>query len=140
MKKSAQIQQAAAIPFRKNGSDLEFCLITSSGSRKWTIPKGIVDPGETPDETAEKETLEEAGLRGRIKGKPIGEYSYRKWGVKLIVAVYLLEVKVQDKKWDEMKIRTRRWCNPGKAKKLLAGHPARALVKQAEKRLKAAKG
>ncbi|MBT8400381.1 MAG: NUDIX hydrolase [Rhodothermia bacterium] len=135
MKKSAPIKQAAAIPFRRNGDDLEFCLITASGSQKWTIPKGIIDPGETPDETAEKETLEEAGLRGRTKGKPIGEYTYRKWGAKLRVTVYLLEVKAQDKKWEEMKIRTRKWCSPSKARKLLAGHPGRTLVKRAAKRL-----
>lgn len=139
MTKSVPIRQAAAIPFRRNGRDLEFCLITSSGSKRWTIPKGIVDPGETPGETAVKETLEEAGLRGRVKGKPMGEYSYRKWGVKLTVAVYLLEVTSQDKKWDEMKIRTRRWCTARKAKKLLAGHPARTFVKQAAKRLDKAK-
>lgn len=135
MPKTSRIKQAAAIPYRRNGSDLEVCLITASNSKRWTIPKGIIDPGETPDETALKETLEEAGLQGRIKGKPVGKYSYRKWGTKLKVTVYLLEVSAENKKWDEMNMRTRRWCSVQKARKLLIGHPARPLIKLAAKRL-----
>jgi 8-oxo-dGTP diphosphatase len=34
--------------------------------RIWTLPKGRLEPGETLEETALREVLEEAGVRGRI--------------------------------------------------------------------------
>ena len=59
---------------------LEFCLITSTGKRRWSFPKGVIDPGETPPRTALKEAAEEAGLRGEICGKAAGHLpSIRNW-------------------------------------------------------------
>jgi 8-oxo-dGTP pyrophosphatase MutT (NUDIX family) len=37
-----------------------------SGRLRWTLPKGKVDPGETVEEAALREVLEEAGLRATI--------------------------------------------------------------------------
>ena len=51
----APLQQAAAIPFRRADGHVEICLI-----RKWTlpwgIPKGRVEPGETLEQTALRES------------------------------------------------------------------------------------
>jgi len=32
----------------------------------WTLPKGMIEPGETPEEAALREVREESGLEGRI--------------------------------------------------------------------------
>ena len=53
------LEQASAIPYRLRDGQPEFCLITSISTGKWGFPKGIVDPGETPEETAIKEALPE---------------------------------------------------------------------------------
>src|SRR5947207_4312319 len=60
------------------------------------LPKGLVDPGEKPEESAAREVFEETGLRGEIltKLKDI-KYAYvRTWGDKQrvfkIVSFYLL--------------------------------------------------
>ena len=55
-------QQAAAIAVRRNGDRVQVCLIRRKGSRKWGIPKGQVDPGDTHEETALNEAWEEAGI------------------------------------------------------------------------------
>jgi predicted NUDIX family NTP pyrophosphohydrolase len=48
-----------------NGT-LEVLLIHPSGNYNrrapWGIPKGLVDPGENPEQTARRETLEETGV------------------------------------------------------------------------------
>jgi len=53
-----RIAQACVIPFRRDGDEIVFCLITSLKKKRWIFPKGIIDPGETPEETALKEALE----------------------------------------------------------------------------------
>jgi len=43
----------------------------------YTIPKGLLEPGESPEETAVRETREEAGVACRIVA-PLGEIAYSK--------------------------------------------------------------
>ncbi len=127
---SVQPQQAAAIPFRRHGEETEFCLITTA-SGKWSIPKGIIDPGDTAIETALKESHEEAGLHGEVIGAPVGHYQYDKWGTTLTVEVYLMEVKREDDEWEEKAVRQRRWVTGPAALELVGSHPVRVVLEQA---------
>ena len=129
-------QQAAVIPFRGSGKKLEICLIRKKGSKKkWGIPKGFVDRGDSTRETALKEAGEEAGLKGRLIGDPVGSYEYQKWGANLEVTVYLMEVKDEDDDWDEADFRERHWTSLAEAAELLERHPVRPLLKSVKERL-----
>jgi phosphohistidine phosphatase len=128
-------QQAAAIPFRRNGDSVSLCLITSATSRSWGIPKGTIEHGSSAEATALQEAWEEAGLRGRILGESLGSYEYEKWGVLLTVAVFLMEVDIEAKQWEEQASRRRRWVPASDAARMLETHPARFLVEEACKRL-----
>ncbi|MFL6007229.1 MAG: NUDIX domain-containing protein, partial [Gaiellaceae bacterium] len=60
----------------------------------WALPKGNLDPGEKPDETALREVWEETGVRGRLVEK-LGDVKYtytRPGGIRVfkIVSFYLL--------------------------------------------------
>ncbi len=131
----AAYDQACAIPYRYWNNRLEFCLITSSRKKRWGFPKGIIDPGETPGETALKEADEEAGLTGRIRGLPLGDYCYHKWGRDLEVVVWLMEVKEAADEWDESDVRRRRWVSADDVSRVLQQDSLRPLVKTAMKRL-----
>ena len=104
------ILQAAAVPYRMQGDQAEFCLITSVQKGNWIFPKGIIDPGETPEQTALKEAAEEAGLHGVIEGTPLGEYEYHKWNTSLVVTAMLIRVTAADDEWEESDFRQRCWC------------------------------
>jgi 8-oxo-dGTP pyrophosphatase MutT (NUDIX family) len=41
----------------------------------WALPKGLVDSGERPEETALREGFEETGIRGRLDSK-LGDVRY----------------------------------------------------------------
>jgi len=129
------IQQACAVPYRRRGDQLEFCLITSIRRGKWQFPKGIIDPGETPIETALKEAEEEAGLRGRVFEGPLGWYEYAKWGTTLVVTAFLMEVEAADDHWQEARLRRRCWCRSEEAHRLLHRDDLRRLLKTALARL-----
>ncbi len=53
----------------------EEVLLIKNPSEVWTFPKGIVEEGERPEETAVREVLEETGVEGEIL-RPLGEITY----------------------------------------------------------------
>lgn len=66
---------SGGVIFRSDNKTPEIALISVKGGSVWCLPKGIVDKGENPEQTAVREVREETGLNGRIKAK-LGEVSY----------------------------------------------------------------
>ncbi len=48
---------------------------TKRGDLVWGLPKGLVEAGESPEQTAIREVTEETGYRGTVRS-PLGEISY----------------------------------------------------------------
>lgn len=108
---SSFIRQAAALPVR-NG---RICLVTSSNGKRWVIPKGLIEPGQTPGETALQEAWEEAGLSGGLREEPVGSYVYEKWCGTCHVLVYVMQVSGIAQEWPEREMRQRVWLSPASA-------------------------
>ena len=102
--------QSSVIPYRIEPNNLEFLVIRSSGGKRWIFPKGISDPDMSPQKSAAKEALEEAGVIGVPDNKELGEYSIDKWGSTCQVLVYPMEVTqiIPQDKWEES-YRGRKW-------------------------------
>src|SRR5262245_51851986 len=121
------IQQAAAIPWHEG----QVCLVSSSSGRSWVIPKGIIDPGNTPAATALQEAFEEAGLIGDLSPAPVGRYRYEKWGGTCDVTVFCMHVTEVLEDWPERSVRRRRWLSLAEAPDWLANDDLRAIVRTA---------
>jgi 8-oxo-dGTP pyrophosphatase MutT (NUDIX family) len=120
-------RQVAVIAVRRRARGVEVCLIRRRYSDRWGVPKGFIDPGDTPEEAALTEADEEAGLLGEILGRSIGSYEYDKRGESLRVAVYVMLVADTRKRWSEMTFRERGWFALEEAARLLKRHPVAAL-------------
>lgn len=105
----ARSVQAAAIPYRWSSGRLEVALITRRQGKRWIVPKGNIEPGESARRSARREASEEAGLLGQISARPFGSYAYSKGREPRVVLVFLLRVTRELERWSEMDERERRW-------------------------------
>lgn len=59
-------QSAGTLLYRIDDGEISLLLVHASGNynkhSKWSIPKGLPDEGETMEEAARRETLEETGV------------------------------------------------------------------------------
>lgn len=111
------IEQSGVIPYRIKDKEIEVLLITSMKNKHWIIPKGIIEPEMTPQDSAAKEAWEEAGIMGQVLPNLIGTYQYFKWGGVCRVRVFLFQVENLLSDWPEANYRKRKWFNISKAVK-----------------------
>jgi 8-oxo-dGTP pyrophosphatase MutT (NUDIX family) len=109
--------QSGVVPFRLEKGKVQILLVTSRSRKRWVIPKGIIEPDLSPQESAQKEAYEEAGVSGKICGEAVGTYTYNKWGGTCTVKVFLLEVEKTLEDWSESYFRTREWMSVEEAVK-----------------------
>lgn len=55
-----------AVVYREIGGSIRYLVIKNKRSAHWSFPKGHVEPGETYEQTAKREVLEEAGIHIKI--------------------------------------------------------------------------
>ncbi len=102
LRENRKCEQVAAVCYRIRNSAIEFLLVQTRHSKRWTFPKGSAEPGLTHAQAAALEAFEEAGVHGRIEEAPFTEYlrsrRYGKQDVarfpvkRLVVSAHLCEV------------------------------------------------
>lgn len=112
------IEQSGVIPYRLEKGKIEILLVSSRKKKRWVIPKGIVEPDLTPQDSAAKEALEEGGILGEVLPESVGTYTYEKWGGVCRVVVFLLKVTSLEANWLE-NYRERQWFSLPEARKRL---------------------
>lgn len=127
--------QVCVVPWRKQGSEIEFCLITSVHNGDWIFPKGSIDFGEKYLESALRELKEEAGVFGQVTDDKLGIFTYQKQSCNLTVIAVLVHVDTCSEHWEEAEYRERCWKNYEKAKDLIQRPAMLELLDTATKRL-----
>jgi 8-oxo-dGTP pyrophosphatase MutT (NUDIX family) len=105
----------------------------------WALPKGNLDPGERPEDTALREVREETGVEGRLVEK-LGDVKYtytRRGGVRVfkIVSFYLLRAgrgrlgEIDDRM--RIEVAEARWLPLDEAPKLLSYGGERQMAQKA---------
>jgi 8-oxo-dGTP pyrophosphatase MutT (NUDIX family) len=127
--------QYAALPYRlTKARGIEFLLVTSRETGRWIIPKGWPIGGLKPAKAAAREAYEEAGVRGIVSTRAIGEYAYTKEYRALgrtlpcKVMVFALLVRRQRRTWPEAHQRRSRWVRPRRAASLITEDGLRSLI------------
>jgi len=66
---------AGGVIYRYNNGQLEIALVGKLAPRRWGLPKGGLQRGETLEQAAVREVTEETGLQARLVC-PLGEIEY----------------------------------------------------------------
>ena len=117
-------RQSAAAPVRIVDGRIEVLLVTAMRSKRWILPKGIVEPDMTPAQSAAKEAWEEAGVSGALDARSLGRFSISKWGGECSVDVFRMDAVREAAQWPEAGSRKRRWFGLDDARRVI--HPPEA--------------
>jgi len=126
------------VVFRKEPEGTLWLVIKPSGSEKWRLPKGWIEPGESALEAAKREVREEAGIEGEILGKIGAEkYFFVQDGEKIFktVVFYLMEYLQEASSgfsWETEKID---WLPFEEAKERLAFEKEKEILGKAKEKL-----
>jgi 8-oxo-dGTP pyrophosphatase MutT (NUDIX family) len=132
------VQQSGSIVVRFDAREPRVLLVTAKRNRRrWIFPKGNIEPGETAEEAAVRETREEAGVVGKPIG-PAGTIEYGLLGFNIRVKYFL--TLLQREAGPPEKGRERAWCGYDEALERLSFRSMRRLLRKAWRKLPDAEG
>jgi 8-oxo-dGTP pyrophosphatase MutT (NUDIX family) len=106
----------------------EYLLVEARGSRgEWVLPKGHIEPGETPETAAVREVEEEAGVRAEAVAEA-GDSEYVADGQPVHVLFFLMRYQAEASGRED---RARAWRRYEDALRLLRFEDTRRILTQA---------
>jgi 8-oxo-dGTP pyrophosphatase MutT (NUDIX family) len=129
---SEELTHAGGVVVRDQHGD--FVTLLVRGSRKphdWVIPKGHIEHGEAPAETARREVKEEAGVDATPEGY-LGEFVFtREGGESIYVGWYLMRFNCSVRAQEDREIC---WCTFPAARQLMRFDDMREILEAAEQK------
>lgn len=132
---------AGGILVKKKGNRPQICLLSKRGGRVWAFPKGRVKPGESLEQTAEREILEETGHRAQALEKlDVIEYCFflkeNQTFYQKTVTFFLMSLVEEDAQPRDDEADSVGWYDVGVAKKKLSYLNEKKTLGKAENLLK----
>lgn len=136
---------AGGVVQRAEKGRAEIVLIKTSSEGRWQLPKGIIDPGETPEIAAVREVREEAGVAAEIV-EPLDDIEYwfvaafdggpkKRYHKKVrFFQMRFIEGNTND---HDREVSEAKWVSFDEAQKMLAFDSERELVAKAKSRVEA---
>lgn len=121
-----QLTHAGAVVFRKRDAQVFYLVVSSSDGINWVVPKGHIDPGETPELAAVRELEEEAGVVGEIVAS-LSARHFIKGGKEACVQFFLVR---EIGSTESTENRTIRWEDETAALQLLTFDEARQALRE----------
>src|SRR3954447_17407509 len=111
----------------------ELLVITPTGKRVTGLPKGGMEAGETPEQSAAREVREENGIEATVI-EPLGDvrYTYRRGGrlVRKTVPFFLCEYVRGSTADHDLEVDNARWISLASAREALSYPGERALIER----------
>ena len=136
---------AGGVAFRRQEDQIDIALISVGENQRWQLPKGLIQPDESPEVAAVREVREEAGIETEVvelldkieywyvsqqRGQRVRFHKY--------VYFYLLRYQAGDVADHDWEVNEARWVEIEKAQDMLAFESEKKVVRQAQTLIKAA--
>lgn len=137
--KSRTEVSAGGVVYRQAQPGHEVLVSKHSGYHKWVLPKGLVERGESLEDTAIREVAEETGIRAKIVSK-IGtpeEYVYILHGERIFKKVYyfLMEYVSGSESEHDFEMEEVKWVTFSEGIDLMGYDGAKRVLREAQKLL-----
>ena len=124
----SRYSHAGGVVARTADGEREYLLVEASSRRGvWVLPKGHIEPGETPEVAAVREVQEEAGVRAAVVTEA-GESEYAVDGQAVRTIFFLMQYQGEASHHED---RRRAWCHYEAALRLLRFEDTRRVLMRA---------
>lgn len=130
---------AGGVVYRRAPDGVEVLICKDAGYHRWVLPKGLINTGEEPEQTAVREVEEEVGVKARVieaLGEP-EKYVYKARGVLVFKSVYyfLMAYESGSEAEHDHEMEAVRWATFDEAIELVAYKGAKDVLRRAQTRV-----
>ena len=120
------LTHAGGVVRRDSETGAAFLLVRASRPPfDWVLPKGHIEDGEVPEQTALREVAEEAGVLADIE-RPAGDLVFEVRGQTVSVRYFVMRYSGEIKATEQREVR---WCSLQECEQLLLYEDNRELVR-----------
>jgi 8-oxo-dGTP pyrophosphatase MutT (NUDIX family) len=122
------LTHAGGVVYRDGPAGPLFLLVRASRAPfDWVMPKGHIEAGETPEQTAHREVCEEAGVDAVVEAA-VGDLTFEVRQRTVHVRYFAMRFRAEVPAAED---RERRWCSLSECEQLLGYEDSRDLVRRA---------